>query len=429
MHRWIGLIARVSVLATLFSVTAIAVAAPLGTIPVREPEVKPLPVADVDINYGGYVKFDALYSIFSDGDVATPGGIRDFYVPNSIPVAGSSAAEDRTGILDFHAKETRFFFKIDAHVYEVKLGSYLEMDFISNPGTGTEVVTNAYTPALRRAFITYNNWLFGQEWSTFQVLASLPDTLDFVRWPSEGTVFSRQPQVRYTLAGVLGGDFQFALENAETLVRPKRGTVSGAAPVTAAFVTGDAQLPDFVVRYNWKPSFGEFSAAFLGRQLRADRSSTGGDAPNNVVSDDAVGVGLSVAGKLAAFGKDDLRFMVTSGEGIGRYVALATAPDAVVDANNGLETIAVTAGFVAYRHVWSDRWRSNVMVSAFQADNDTALTGTGVTSSVMSGRLNLLYSPVDKLMFGVEFTHAVRELENGEDGSLDRVQFSTMYAY
>ena len=390
---------------------------------------KPLPVRDVDIQLGGFVKLDALFSVYSDGDVATPGGIRDFYAPSSIPVAGSSAAENSTSMFDMHAKETRVFFKIDGHVTDTKLGAYLEMDFISNPGAGTEVTTNAYNPALRRAYVTYNRWLLGQDWTLFQSMASLPDSVDFVRWPTDGTVFVRQPQARHTWTGLLGGDVAVSLENSETLIKPRTGTVSGATPVTANFVTGDANLPDLVLRYNWKPSFGEFNVSLLARELRADFAATGGDAPNNAASGKEIGSGVSIGGKIASIGQDDVRFQVTGGEGIGRYVALGAAADAVVDTDGGLEPIAVVAGLVAYRRVWNERWRSNLMVATFQADNDTSLTGAGVTSALSSARVNLMYAPVDKLTFGLEFTHGIRELENGEDGTLDRLQFTTMYAY
>lgn len=419
-------------LAALLAASAASAADPQPyekTIKVNVEDDKPMAVSDVDIAYGGYVKLDAIASVYSDGDVATPGGIRDFYSPNSIPVANSPAAENSFSMFDMHAKETRLFFKIDAHVPTGKLGGYLEMDFLANPGAGTEVVTNAYNPALRRAFITYNDFLFGQDWSTFQLTNASPDSLDFIRAPSEGTVFQRQPLVRYTLASFLGGDWQFSLENTETTVRPKAGTVAGATPVTATFVTGDGQLPDFVARYNWKASFGEIDAAVLARQLRADLAPTGGDAPNNVVSGTAGGYGVTVGGKLNSFGKDDVRFVVTAGDGIGRYLALAAAPDAVVDANNELETVKELSGFVAYRHPWNERWRSSLMLGTLQVDNNTTLMGTAVTQSIASGRINVLYSPVEKLTFGMEYTHAQRKLENGEDGTMDRVQLSAMYAY
>ncbi|HUR40140.1 MAG TPA: DcaP family trimeric outer membrane transporter [Verrucomicrobiae bacterium] len=421
---------RCFALAALFAVSAPALAQrEVKTIPVNVDDPQPAIVGDVDITYGGFVKLDAMFSVYSDGDVATPGGLRDFYNPAAIPVAASESAENQFSTFDMHAKETRLFFKIDAHVADATLGGYIEMDFLVNPGAGTEVVTNAYNPGLRRAFITYNNFVIGQEWTNFVGLQSLPEAVDFIRWPTDGTVFGRQPQVRYTLNDLLGGSLSIALENTETLLRPTAGTVSGATPVTANFVSGDGNLPDLTARYAVKLSFGEFSAAVLARELRADLAATGGDAPNNTASGKATGLGVSLAGKVATFGKDDVRFQLTAGEGIGRYVALGAAADAVVAADGSLDTIPLAAGFLAYRHVWSERWRSNLVVSTFQADNDTTLTGGGATHSMQTGRINLMYAPVDKLTFGVEFTHGTRELENGQDGTLDRVHFATTYAY
>ena len=60
---------------------------------------------------------------------------------------------------------------------------------------------------------------------------------------------------------------------------------------------------------------------------------------------------------------------------------------------------------------------------------DTALTGTGVTSDTSSVRLNLFYSPVKNLSFGGEITHAIRELESGVDGTMDRLQFTAKLGF
>lgn len=43
--------------------------------------------------------------------------------------------------------------------------------------------------------------------------------------------------------------------------------------------------------------------------------------------------------------------------------------------------------------------------------------------------INLLYSPLKALTFGVEFMHAGRELENGVNGKFDRLQFSAKYNF
>lgn len=186
---------------------------PVAAAPPSPPKAGEGKIGDTKLTWGGYVKGDAMYSRFSEGEVAQSTG-RDFYVPNSIPVGGGDSRE----FFDAHAKETRLFLKTETALDGHKLGTHIEFDFIVNQGTGNELVTNAYNPGLRRAFITFDNWLIGQEWSTFQNLGALPETLDFVAFPSEGTVFERQPQVRYTLDA-----FQFALENPETSVLPGGG--------------------------------------------------------------------------------------------------------------------------------------------------------------------------------------------------------------
>ena len=90
------------------------------------------------------------------------------------------------------------------------------MDFFLSPGVN-ERVCNSYYPRLRHAFITYNNWLFGQTWMTFYNVGSIPENLDFVG-PTESTIFGRQAQVRYTR-----GPWQFSLENPETTITPYGG--------------------------------------------------------------------------------------------------------------------------------------------------------------------------------------------------------------
>ena len=418
---------RICAAIVLWGIAGIAAAAPepYRTIPVEPLEAEPpLKVGGVEVTYGGYIKLDALYSYFSDGDVASQDAGRDYFRPASIPVAGSALSEDAHSFLDFHAKDTRFFFKTKSQIAGHELAGNLELDFRSVPGGASEVVTNAYNPRLRRAFLTYDRWLLGQEWSLMRNLDASPDHIDDIRGPSEALVVVRQPQVRATF-----GDFQVALENAETNVLPRTGTLNGATPVTATFVTGDAETPDLSARYNLKTSFGAYSAAVVLRQLQADGAATGGDAPNNAVDGTAFAFGVNVSGKLPAFGQDDVRFALTGGDGVGRYVGLATIPDAVVDADNGLEPIPAFAGYVSYRRVWGARWRSTATVAALGADNPTDLTGTDVTHAVESAHANLLFSPVDKLTFGLEAMHAVRELENGQDGALSRLQFSSKYEF
>ena len=124
---------------------------------------------------------------------------------------------------------------------------------------------------------------------------------------------------------------------------------------------------------------------------------------------------------------DDFRFMFTYGSGIGRYIGLATGSDAVIDEQGELDAIDSFGGFFGHRHAWSKTLRSSIVYSSLEVDNDTSLTGDLVTESIQSIHLNLIYAPISNLTLGVEYIKGNRELENGADGDLDRIQFSTKY--
>ncbi len=404
-----------------WSGTALAQPQVVPTIPVQSlPNPPASPVAsekpvitaveDMAVTIGGFVKIDGLYSDFDRGDALTANG-RDFYVPASIPVGD---ARNNQNSLDSHAKETRLFIKAATTFAEdIKVGTYIELDFLVSPGTGTAAVTNAYNPALRRAYLTYNSFLIGQDWTTFQNLSALPEGLDFIG-PTEGTVFGRQPMLRYSWNG-----WQFALENAETSLLARGGA--------SRVLTDDNVLPDLIVRYDLKNDFGMVSFAALGRQLRSRIQ-----APATLASSEAeMAGGLSIAGKVNVNwlgANDDLRFNITGGTGIGRYLGINTVTDSVVKEDGGLKTIPLVGGYLAFRHVWTPKLRSTVTASVLNAYNEPELTGAAATKRVDSYHVNLLYSPVKAVTFGIEGLTARRQSET-QHGYLRRVQISMKYSF
>ena len=371
------------------------------------------------VHFGGYVKLDVLYSRFSDGAVGQ-NLARDFYVPGSTPVGG----EPGHSYVDFSAKETRLWISSNVDLQGYKIGAYVEGDFMSgqNPQTAgsttpDERITNAYNPALRRAYLTVDDWLFGQDWSTFQNAAALPESTDFVT-VSDGTVFVRQPQIRYTYGG-----FQAALENPETWAY--------AHDASTGSKTDDNVMPDVVLRYNYKGgAFGDYSLAGIARQLKVQNPSAAGGLSG--ADDTAFAWGASLSGKvpMSFAAGDDIRFMFSGGRGLGRYIALATIADAGVDAGGRFKPVTVYNGFVAYHHQWNDRWRSNLVVSALKgngmADDDIGPTATTRTETVFA---NLFYSPVKSLSFGGEYRYGYRTDVAGAKGSLSRFQFSAKYIF
>lgn len=371
-------------------------------------------LADTKFTLGGYVKLDAMYTDYSGGDLGANSALRDFHIPGVIPVGGVSEDAD----LDVHAKETRINFKTDTTLDGGEsLTTFVEMDFLLPVG-GNERVSNSYDPRLRHAFLKWNrgdrgSWLFGQYWDTFMIIV-LPEDLDFVGAP-EGTAFGRNAQIRYTSGN---GAWEFALENPETTLTPNGGG--------GRIVTDDGGIPDIVGRYNYKFGRGSISVAAIARQLTANLAAQGSPEVDDSVS----GFGVSVGGKIKVGAQNDVRFMLTSGSGLGRYLGLNFANGAVINANGGLETIDSTGAYIGYRHCWTPgcKWRSNVNYSTISVDNDVALVGTGVGKSASSVSANLLYSPHPKFTLGVEYMHADREIESGADGDMNRLQFSAKYA-
>jgi hypothetical protein len=363
---------------------------------------KPSSSSKNSYKFGGFIKATATFSDYSDGDLAAGSGLRDFYIPGAIPVGGTGESQD----FDFGAKESRINFK-SKHVLEngSTLTTNIEMDFLLPLG-GNERVSNSYNPRLRHAYLTYDNWLFGQTWSTFQDVGALPESADFLAAP-DGIVFERQSMVRYS-----SGAWQFALENPETTVTPFGGG--------GRIVTDDNSRPDFVARYNHKAGWGHVTVSALLRELEFNNGSTGESTSST---------GISVSGKFKVGEKDDIRVNYATGSGMGRYVGLNTANGAVLDANGNLDAIDSTLGAIAYRHHWNSEWRSNFIISSMQIDNDASLTGTAVTESVGSFQLNLLYSPAPKLTLGVGYLSATREIETGAEGDLDRIIFTAKYGF
>jgi hypothetical protein len=352
------------------------------------------------VKIGGYVKLDAMFTDFGDGELSGSSYGRDFYVPSLTPVGGDS----QNTVFDMHARQTRINFGTESKVGGKKLKSYIEVDFmVALPANADERISNSYSPRMRHAFIEYDKWLFGQTWSTFQNVASLPETVDFIGNTDAG-IFVRQPQIRYTK-----DNWQFSIENPET-------TVSDGDRVVA----DDNELPDFVARYNLKNNDLSLALAGLLRQL------TYNDGGN--VDDSTLGWGISVTGKYM-LGKDDIRFGFNTGGGLGRYIGLNTANGAIVDNNNQLEAIDSLGLFASYRHIWNQKYRSNFTYSMLDIDNNRALSGGNTTKDTWSARANLMFDWVKNLTLGGELTLANREIESGADGDLTRLQFMAMYKF
>jgi hypothetical protein len=358
--------------------------------------------ATTTYKFGGYAKFDTMFSDYSD---ATPDGnslMRQFYYAPQIPIGDGTGSSDLT--TDFQARESRLNFRVD---HKTAGGSsvtaFVEMDFFTH-GDGNEVVSNSYSPRLRHAFIKYDKWTFGQTWSTFQDVGALPEALDFVG-PAESTTFIRQAMVRYT-----SGNLELAAENPQTFVSGGTRDLS--------------TVPDLIGRYTFKLDGGSYiKVAGLMRSLKIQNDSSGSQA-------DATGWGVSASTKFVLGNGNDIRAMVNYGDGIGRYVGLGFVLDGYTDGFDGsIETAESLSWFVSYRAVWNDKWRSNFMYGTNSIDYTDDTQAQGFNDNASSFHVNLIHNVLPKLDVGAELIWGERENVAGVDGDFTRVMFSAKYAF
>jgi hypothetical protein len=359
-----------------------------------------VPGTNTTLDVGGYVKLDIIYNDVSAGD-DSQANIE--YSPSEVPLENTTTGEEDEIV--FNGRESRMWLKSTTPTDMGPLKTHLEMDFDTT--SGNQVVSNSRGMRLRHAYGTLNNWLFGQTWSLFMHLDSLPEINDF--GGPTGSMFVRQAQLRYTMALNDTNSLAFSLENPETYFYDGGFNVAD-----------DDNMPDVIVRWSMNPTWGNLSAAVMVRNLVVD---------NGAVDDSATAVAGQVGGVLKIGAKDSLMGAVQYGQGIGRYSSLASHPDATVDASGNLDALDQVAGFIGYQHYWVGTWRSSFIVGYSKADDPAEINTTDATEKTLSFHANLMYSPVEHSRLGIEFIRGTRDTYDGQEGELNRVQFSAMFDF
>lgn len=359
-----------------------------------------------EFTFGGFIKLDAMYSMYSDGDRATASIGDDFYIPSTVPIGGNSGEK-----FDMHAKQSRFNVKGVSNTDAGKVTGFLEIDFQLS-SQGDERISNSYAPRVRHAFLSWDysnssSFLAGQTWSTFFNVAALPNTVDFVG--PAGTIFQRQAMVRWSHKLSGGNSFHIGLENPSTGLNG----AGGAGDIDSS------NLPDVTARFDIAAGDASYSIAGVGRELRYK---------NNGANVDEAEFGFGLSGSaIWKFGADDLKVMLNYGT-LGRYMGLQSYRDGFIDTDGGIELADQMGGFIAYKHAWNSLWRSSLVLSASASDNPEWADPSS-PKEYQSMHANLIYSPTKKLNLGGEVIYGEKTLESGAKGDLTRLQFMVMYTF
>jgi len=355
----------------------------------------------------GYAKLDGVYT-----DTES---VSAFYVPAAVPL-DSKQDDLADNDLYIHAHQTRLGFLSSSDTDYGKLNVRVEGDFYG--AGGNQVYSNSYTFRIRRAYGELGNLLAGQEWSTFIDLGLYMETIDF--GGPAGSLFNRQGMVRWTQP-FTNGSFMFAAENPETTLVGKVLDEEDGMTFTNSRRLGNGEfMPDLVARVNYDASFGHFSIAAMARDLIVD---------DGAYDDDEWGGAVSLNAKFPTFGKDHLNLELNYGNALGRYMESGFADAFLNPVTHDIETCDQIGGFVGYQHFWVENLRSTVIYAYAERDNDMNYVTDAIDKKYQSVHANLIWSPVPRVNMGLEYIWGYREVENGDDGDMNRVMAGFQYKF
>ncbi len=228
-----------------------------------------------------------------------------------------------------------------------------------------------------------------------------------------GILNIRQELIRYN-KDLSWGEIFLAVERPES---------SFTSPTGSSFQVNDDQIPEFIGKVQFSRLWGNWSLTGMLREINADGKMISGQ------NDKKWGGAISAAGRILLPKQDNLRFTFSYGNALARYVSFNAFDDATIDNAGNINLTEIISGYLAYQHWWTRTLRSSFVVGAAYANQDTSKAPASVDKLFASTHVNLLWSPSLKTTVGLEWVHGYRELENGNNGKLDRLQLSAVYKF
>ena len=326
--------------------------------------------------------------------------------PSRIPTQDGLYGEDGETI--FSVRQSRLGVSAEHPTSWGDFAAKLEVDFF---GVGSDAGQTTIRP--RHFYGSLGPVLAGQTHSLFMDINVFPNTIDY-RGPS-GMVFLRNPQLRWT---PISGDTTFAV----ALEDPGNDVSWGVDEEQNGELDSQNELPDLTARLNYRGDWGYVQAGAILRQVGFE--TVGGTGP--VLSDDAVGWGLNLSTNLNVFAKDRIILSTVFGEAIANY--MNDGGSDVVVVGGEAETLPLLGVVAYYDHYWLPNLSSSVGYSFTEIDNHRSQAGDSFKLGEYASA-NLLWSPWEKTLIGVEYLYGQREDKDGSTGEDHRIQFTFKYSF
>lgn len=335
--------------------------------------------SDTEVKLYGFVRGDANYIIEgSSGDFSdvakTNGQTNDKFVAT--------------------AKTTRIGLDFKTNVEGAEIGGKLESDFA---GTNDSF-------RVRQAYLTYKNWLIGQTQSTF-LSNHAPFMIDFSTNVGGGT--TRLPMIRYG----------FDLSPATQLFLAAEKPNSTAADIKSSVPTLTAKLA-----HNFDDKKGNASARALVEVTKDEN-----------INKRKAGWGLAAGTTYQVLDPLKATLDVSYTKGVNGILYGTNADSAFVDDENdrNIEQNEIWAVQTGLTYSILPNLKTSIGYGALFADKDSDYADLNATANkeVQQAWLNLVYSPVKPLEFGVEYVNGERKDFNNDKFKDNRIGLMSKYSF
>ncbi|MBJ8482735.1 DcaP family trimeric outer membrane transporter [Acinetobacter vivianii] len=342
-----------------------------------------------EVNLYGYIRADASYQ--------AKGASTMYNNISGVPLEHTAEEAQQKDRLHSTVNVTRFGLNFKTPSVAGEVGGKLEMDFFG--GTTRDQFR------IRHAYITLDQWLIGQTWSTFIAPEYYPETVDAGTFV--GSALLRSPMLRYSDNLSAKTSFAVAVED------PKYTATSDP--------DNEMRLPALVGRLNHKFDNGSLLS---GRTFMAEKKTS---------HDNEWAWGVGLGGKYQLSPQTFLKADYYHVKGDGRFLLWANNSYVIDDKNNiqSNEFDAISAGIT---HQFNSQLRSTLGYGYMKAKDDNSfaeIQKTNITQNkeLWQGWINAMYNPYKPITFGVEYVYGERETFDGRNGIDNRVNMMASYDF
>jgi hypothetical protein len=385
--------------------------------PMQYTPAAPRPPRDHNLELYGFVQLDAIQD-FNRVNPDWDSTLR----PSRIPTEEGEFGGDGQSV--FSVRQSRLGAKASGMLAGKPYEAKFEFDLF-----GTGVDAGQTTFRVRHMYAKWGPFLAGQTNTLFMDGDIFPNVIDY--WGPTGMVFVRTPQIRWTFLDQGGWTAAVALEHPSDDI--DTGNLRLIDEDIAGNIQGNEELPDLTAAVRYGGDWGHVRLAGILRRIGYDTRGTEDNEPDGqetgwgVNATTAVKLGFATPRLGVVYGRGIATYMNDGGMDLAPSVSPVVLPGSILllTEAEAVELLGVSA-YVDLQ--WTKKLSSAVGYSFTKVENtnfqDAAAFRKGEYASG-----NLLYTPADNIMAGLELLWGRRTDNDGDRGTDTRLQASFKWSF